>query len=83
MQVLTLFVPLQLFYVYLSEAQNHEGLWCCWNRYVPCVTIDLEILHVLCAYVIALQDEFINSQALIFAVNLYYAVATFLIVCMR
>jgi hypothetical protein len=42
------------------------------------VTIDLDILHVLCAYVTALQDEFINSQALIFAVNLYYAVAIFL-----
>jgi hypothetical protein len=42
------------------------------------VTIDLDILHVLCAYVTALQDEFIISQALIFAVNLYYAVAIFL-----
>jgi hypothetical protein len=34
-------------------------------------SIDPEILHVWHAYVTTLQDEFINSQALISAVNLY------------
>ena len=34
MQMLTLFVALQLFYLYLSKDKNHERLLCCLNRYV-------------------------------------------------
>jgi hypothetical protein len=49
MQVLILFVPLQLFYLYLSEPQNHEELQCGLNRYAQHTTIDLEILHVISA----------------------------------
>jgi hypothetical protein len=71
MQVLILFVPLQLFYLYLSEPQNHEELQCGLNRYAQHTTIDLEILHVICAL------ENIASNIIMFVILYLYFILIF------
>lgn len=79
--LLTLCFPLQFVYHNLSEVENYEGVWCCWNRYELCVTT--QSILIFCMYlVLMLLDEFGHSQALRFAAKLH-ALAIFSMFCIR